>query len=161
MPQEKLRGESKCLTVNKPDAEVMIRDLIRDQAAAVRNKDIIGASRNYAPQVVIYDVVGPLQRIGQVAVKDRLTQWFATFQDNVPVGFESVGLEITASGPLAYCFGTNYVSAHLKTGASLDMYWRETQVWSKINGEWKIIHAHSSVPFDPQTGMGSTGLKPE
>jgi ketosteroid isomerase-like protein len=42
----------------------------------------------------------------------------------------------------------------------LDMFWRETLGWRMIDGDWKIVHAHSSVPFNPATGMASTGLKP-
>jgi hypothetical protein len=42
----------------------------------------------------------------------------------------------------------------------LDMFWRETLCWQKIKGEWMIMAAHSSVPFDAATGMASTGLKP-
>jgi hypothetical protein len=40
------------------------------------------------------------------------------------------------------------------------MYWRETLNWQKTDGTWKIRHTHSSVPFDPATGMASTQLKP-
>jgi ketosteroid isomerase-like protein len=45
-------------------------------------------------------------------------------------------------------------------GTRLDMWWRSTAGFRKIDGRWRITHEHNSVPFDPQTGKASLDLEP-
>jgi len=135
--------------------------LLDDQAAAVCNRDIAAATANYASDVVIFDVVGPLRHPnGNSSVKKRLGDWFATF-DGGPILFEICDRAISAEDYLGFTHSLNHVHVGLRNGTILDMFWRETLTWQKIGGQWKIVHAHSSVPFDPSTGMASTGLKPD
>jgi uncharacterized protein (TIGR02246 family) len=141
--------------------ETAIKALIRLQIEAIKNKDITGATTNYRPDVVLFDVVGPLQHQGSASVKQRLKEWFSSFKNYEPVGFETIDLKVMASNDIAFSYGFNHVSAALKNGGKLDMYWRETLNWQKNHELWQIVSAHSSVPFDANTGMASTGLKPE
>jgi ketosteroid isomerase-like protein len=135
--------------------------LLDDQAAAVCNRDIAAATANYASEVVIFDVVGPLRHpSGNSSVRKRLEDWFATF-DGGPILFEITDRVIRTEDHLGFTYSLNHVHVGLWNGAILDMYWRETLTWQKINTRWQIVHAHSSVPFDPSTGMASTGLKPD
>jgi ketosteroid isomerase-like protein len=139
----------------------LIKEMLEAQAKAVQKQNIDEAVKNYAPDVLIYDVVGPLRHDkGVASVKQRLTQWFSTFAEGSAIGFELVDLSVSAGEDLAFSHSLNHVNAPLKAGGALDMFWRETLNWEKIDGVWKIVHAHSSVPFDPATGKASTGLKP-
>jgi ketosteroid isomerase-like protein len=139
-----------------------LSQLLDNQAAAVCNRDITAATSNYASDVVIFDVVGPLQHpTGDASVRKRLEDWFNTFAPGVPILFEIADRVIGAEEHLGFTHSLNHVHVGLKNGAMLDMFWRETLNWRKIDGRWKIVHAHSSVPFDPATGMASTGLKPD
>lgn len=138
-----------------------IRQLLDSQAAAICNRDIAAATANYAPEVAIFDVVGPLQLpSGDSSVRNRLQEWMGTFAGDAPVLFEITDPTIEASDDRGFSHSLNHVHAALKNGGILDMFWRETLGWQKIDGHWKIVHAHSSVPFNPATGMASTGLKP-
>jgi ketosteroid isomerase-like protein len=138
-----------------------ISHLLDSQAAAVCNRDISTATDNYAPEVVIFDVVGPLRHpTGNTTVRKRLEDWFSTFAPDAPILFEITDRSISAEDHLGFTHSLNHVHAGLQDGAVLDMFWRETLSWRKIDGQWKIVHAHSSVPFDPATGLASTGLKP-
>jgi len=141
-------------------AEPEIRKLINERAEAIKNKNIQTATVSYAADVLLFHVVGPLKRTGAYSVKQRLEEWFSTFNDDGKIGFEIVDLQITADGDIAFCNCLNHVDTNLKDGAELNMYWRETLNWEKRNGEWKIVHAHSSVPFDAQSRKASTNLKP-
>ena len=40
------------------------------------------------------------------------------------------------------------------------MWNRATLCFRKIDGKWRIMHEHDSVPFDPETGLASTNLEP-
>lgn len=138
-----------------------IARLLNSQAAAVCNRDIEAAAANYASDVVIFDVVGPLQHPdGSSSVTKRLQEWMETFARDIPVLFEITDPTIEASEDRGFSYSLNHVRASLGSGGELDMFWRETLGWRKIDGEWKIVHAHGSVPFNPSTGMASTGLKP-
>jgi ketosteroid isomerase-like protein len=38
------------------------------------------------------------------------------------------------------------------TGLPGEPFWiRVTAVYRRVEGKWKIVHEHSSVPFDPET----------
>lgn len=138
-----------------------IKDLLTGQVQAIRNRDIPAAAKNYSKNVLVFDVVGSLsQPKGVTSVEERLRQWLSTFKEEAPISFELVDVSISADANLAFSHSFNHIDVPLKNGGSLDMYWRETLNWKKENGEWKIVHAHSSVPFDPATGNASTGLKP-
>ena len=138
-----------------------IRGLLNSQAAAICNRDIAAATANYSFDVLIFDVVGPLQHPkGNSSVTNRLREWMGTFSGEAPVLFEITDPTIEASEDRGFSHSVNHVRASLAGGGILDMYWRETLGWQKIDGQWKIVHAHSSVPFNPSTGMASTGLKP-
>jgi uncharacterized protein (TIGR02246 family) len=136
-----------------------IKTLIDAQVEAIKKKDIEGATKNYASDVLLFDIVGPLHHKGLDSVKKRLTEWFGTFKENANSDFETVDLIIRADNNVAFSYGFNHINALLKTGDKLDMFWRETLCWEKKDDVWQIVSAHSSVPFDVKDGMAETGLK--
>ncbi len=138
--------------------EAQIRTLMDERAKALRAKDIDGATSNLVPDVLSFDVVNPLQYSGSEAVRKRLEAWFSSFHG--PIGFEMRDLSITAGADVAFCRCLNHVSATTVDGGKLDMWWRDTVCFAKMDGHWKITHEHSSVPFDAETGKASLGLKP-
>lgn len=141
------------------DNELQISELMNNLAEAVRTKDANRLIANYAPDVVAFDVVNPLQYTGSDAVKERAEQWLATFEEGL-VGYEVDELKITAGDDTAYCHCLNHVYALTKTGNKLDMWWRASVCLRKTDGKWLITHIHSSVPFDMETGKASLDLKP-
>jgi uncharacterized protein (TIGR02246 family) len=145
-------------TENKALDEVQIRALIEEKIKAVRAKDIDGAMSSYAPDVLSFDVVNALQYFGSDAIRKRLEEWFSSFQGSI--GFEIRDLSITSGDAVAFSHSLNHVSATTTGGGKLDMWWRETACYRKIDGKWLITHQHSSVPFDVESGKASLDLKP-
>jgi ketosteroid isomerase-like protein len=137
-----------------------IQNLIAAQSKAIKSKDVDAATKNYATDVLLFDIIGPLQYKGADSVKKRLAEWFSTFDENANPSFETVDLTINADSHLAFSYGFNHISTLLKSGDKLDMFWRETLCWEKKGDQWQIVAAHSSVPFDVESGNGQTGLKP-
>jgi ketosteroid isomerase-like protein len=41
------------------------------------------------------------------------------------------------------------------------MWIRSTTCFRKFDGEWKVVHEHNSVPFDPATGTAALDLEPK
>jgi uncharacterized protein (TIGR02246 family) len=143
---------------NKAVDEVQIRGLIENKIKAVRAKDVDGATSDYAPDVLSFDVVNPLRYIGADAIRKRLEEWFSSFRG--PIGLEIRDLNITVGDAVAFSHCLSHVRATTTGGGKLDMWWRETACYRKIDGKWLITHQHSSVPFDVGSGKASLDLKP-
>jgi uncharacterized protein (TIGR02246 family) len=139
-------------------AATEIEDLIERRAAAIRDKDVATANAGFAPDVLTFDAINPLQRVGVEDVRPRTEQWFASFHG--PIGYETHDVRVTAGGDVAFAHFTYRVSGTLATGEVLGMWNRATLCFRKIDGVWRITHEHDSVPFDPETGLASTNLEP-
>ena len=126
-------------------AEAMIRALLDEQVRAIRAKDVEGSAAAYAPDVLLFDVVGPLQARGADALRSRLAEWFSGFAG--AIGYELRDLAVTPSDGVAFAHSLNGVSATMRDGRKLDMWWRSTLGWRRIEGAWRVTHAHASVPF--------------
>ncbi len=143
----------------EPQTEIThIRKLIDTQIRAVREKNIDRALYNFDKDVLSFDVVDPLEFIGIDAIRKRLEEWFSSFQG--PIEIEIHDLLIELSGNVAFSSRLNHVKALKVDGGKLDMWWRETTCFKKINSRWLITHVHSSVPFNTRDGKASTELKP-
>jgi len=138
--------------------EAEIRALVNDRLVAIRLKNVNQLMYGYAPGILSFDVVGPLQYSGPEAIKARMEEWFSTFKGNI--GLELSDLSIAAGKDVAFQCGLSHVSGTKIDGGELDMWWRETIGYQKIDGNWIITHQHSSVPFDVKSGKASLDLQP-
>ena len=146
-------------TVGRQTADAgQIRTLIDEWAKAVRAKDASGSLSNYAPDVLLFDVIGPLRYIGLDAARKRSEQWLSSFRG--PLGYEVRDLTIAAGDDVAFCHSLNHVSGTTMDGQELDMWWRSTICFHNIDGKWMVTHGHSSVPFNVESGIASLDLKP-
>src|SRR5262249_56195372 len=138
--------------------EALIRGLIDDWARAIRSRDVRRVVSKYAQDVVSFDVVGPLQYVGSDGITRRAEEWVSSFRD--PIGYEVRDLSIHTGDDVAFCHSLNRVNATTTTGNTIDMWWRATVCFRKIDGNWAVTHQHNSVPFDPESGKASLGLRP-
>jgi ketosteroid isomerase-like protein len=139
-------------------AENEIRTLIENRVQAVREKNVDKAMQFFTANVLSFDVVGPLRFSGAATIRQRVEEWFGSFEG--PIGFDVDELNISASGDVAYSHSLNHVNAAKTDGKTLDMWWRSTVGYRKLNGGWVILHEHNSVPFDVASGKVSLDLKP-
>jgi uncharacterized protein (TIGR02246 family) len=142
----------------KTSDEAEIRKLINDREKAVRARDVDGSIANIAPDIVLFDVVNPLHHIGSDALRERAEQWFASFEG--PIDYEIRNLSVTAGNDVAFSHGLNHVSATKLGGGQLDMWWRTTVCFRKIDDQWTVVHEHNSVPFEVESGKASLDLTP-
>jgi|SRR5450631_930519 len=139
-------------------AEDHIRALIDRRVEAVRAGDARAAVSGVAPDVVSFDVVNPLQRIGAERNLERAQEWFASFEG--PIGFEIRELNVAASDDVGFSHALHRYSGTKSDGTKIGMWVRATACYRKIDGTWALAHEHQSVPFDPQTGTASLDLEP-
>jgi uncharacterized protein (TIGR02246 family) len=133
--------------------EGQIRALVQAWNQALRAKDVTARTAHYADDVLVFDVVIPLQHAGLDALRQRLTEWFATFDG--PIDCEVRDLQITAGPRVAFCHTVQRFRGSLGGGQSLDMLVRYTTCLLKIGDSWTVTHEHASAPFDPATGLAS------
>lgn len=138
--------------------EGQIRELVNNQAKAVRAKDIDAAMAHNAPDIVSFDVVNPLQKVGLDECRKRAEEWFSSFPG--PIEYDVSELSVSATDALAFSHSLNHVNATNNDGMKIDMWWRVTACYQKRDGKWLVTHEHQSVPFDPKSGKASLDLKP-
>ena len=136
-----------------------LRRLIDDRIQAIRAKDVGATLAYYVPDVRSFDLIDPLSYAGRDEVAERLREWFSQFREG-PIGFETRDLELVVGGDVAFAHGLNHVDAVTTDGNRIDMWWRATACFRKLDGRWMVVHEHSSVPFDMESGRASLGLKP-
>ncbi|GHO71676.1 hypothetical protein KSC_105680 [Ktedonobacter sp. SOSP1-52] len=143
---------------NKKNDEIEIKRLIEGYAKAFRAKDIDGIMSMYAPEIVTFDVVPPLQYVGADAMRKRWEEAFSSLPG--PIGYEIADLSITVGEDMAFTHSFNRASATLPTGQKIGVWVRWTACWRKIGDKWLLVHDQISVPVDLQTGRAVLDLKP-
>ena len=143
--------------MNTSNGETQIRELIANRIEGTCAKDVDRASAGFSSDVVIFDVVGTLRRRGAQSARERAREWFSSFDRRID--FEVAELDLTVGDGVAFSSALNHVRGTTEAGA-LDMWWRCTTCYREVDGAWKIVHEHNSVPFDPATGKPSLDLRP-
>jgi ketosteroid isomerase-like protein len=142
----------------KSSAEREVALLVEQIADAIRAREVDAVMKHYAPDVLAYDLLPPLQYRGAEALRRRLAGWLGSFAG--AIAFEMRDLAITTGGDVAFCHSLNGVCGTAADGERIDMWWRATMGFRRIGGVWLVTHAHSSEPFDMPSGKALTGLRP-
>ena len=133
-------------TLNAPATtdEAAILFLISSIIQAHYDKSAEGISAPYAPHAIIYDLEPPLMHDG-ISV-ERKRKWLTTWDS--PIGIEPRDFELTIAGDHAYGHGYLRMSGQKKGVDHPVSFWmRETLCFKRIDGAWRIVHEHTSVPF--------------
>jgi uncharacterized protein (TIGR02246 family) len=143
-----------------PDDEAEIRELYDRWAKAARTHDVNAVMSIYPPGkvVVAYDIVAPLQYIGNDAYRKDYEEFFAQYEG--PIDIQYRDLRIVAGDRVAFIHALERISGTLKNGQKSDVWTRATSGLRKINGKWLIVHDHISVPVDLDSGKALLNLKP-
>jgi ketosteroid isomerase-like protein len=136
----------------------LIRELVEARLRAVRAKDIDTLGQVLAPDLMTFDVVEPMRRSGAQASIARAREWFGFFRDPA-IGVETRDVQIFAGPEAAFAFYLVRFSGQQQT-QKIDMWVRSTLGKAKLDGEWRLVHEHSSVPFNPATGKATLDGKP-
>lgn len=138
--------------------EAKIRALLDERVRAIQEKDVDTLVSAAAPDVVSFDALPPLQRIGAEAVRARAEEWLGWYDG--PVGYDMRDLRITAGDDTAFASYLYRVTGTMTNGSQVDMWVRSTMGLQKRDGRWTIAHEHTSVPFDAESGKAALDLAP-
>ena len=122
-------------------AESQIRTLIEAWADAVRRHDYAGVLAHHDQGIVMFDVPPPFQSRG---LDEYRKTWDLFFSCNKPSdAFDIDDLAITAGEDVAFAV------AAMHCGPPDDpLQFRLTIGLRKVDGEWRIMHEHHSVPAE-------------
>ena len=147
-----LSGGEKEATV----AEALIRQRVEDWANSIHAKDIDGVMSLYAPNVVSFDVGAPLRYVGAERKRTAWEEVFAAYTG--PMTYEVRDLNVTTDGDLAFVHSVNHVKGTLASGHTQELWVRWTACFRRIDGVWRIVHDHVSVPADLEHGRAIVNL---
>lgn len=140
--------------------EERIREVLEDRAAATKARDARRFLSHTTPDLVEFSLAPPLQYQGpQARDPQAIEAWYATWQG--PVEVTLTQLEITVGGDVAFCHSINRMRGTKADGFEVELWSRATVGLRRIDGTWKITHAHDSVPFLMDgSGRAALDLKP-
>lgn len=140
------------------DALDQLRALVAERVAAVHAKNPVPLAGRQAPDVILFNVLPPLQIQGKDAIVEQTQAWFDAYAGDI--GYEVRDLHVDADGDVGFCSFLYRVSGTLGGGGDVDMWVRATLCCRRVDGTWLITHDHESVPFDAATGKAVTDLRP-
>ena len=145
---------------NSTKSEAEVRQVIDRWADAFRAKDLDAVMSVYAPgaELVAFDVVAPLQRVGREAYRENYRVFFAQYDGPLEVEFRSY--QIISGDDVAFIHCLERMSGRLKSGEKSEVWLRVTSGLRKIHGVWRIVHDHVSAPVDFETGKAVLDLAP-
>lgn len=139
-------------------AEDLVRQRVTELVMSIRAKDVDRVLSFYAPAIVSFDLDPPLGYDGIERKRRAWQELFARYAG--PIGYEMRDLSVTTNGELAFAHSFNHVSGVLTNGRSRDLWVRWTACFERVDGAWRIVHDHVSIPADLEHGRAVTELIP-
>jgi ketosteroid isomerase-like protein len=138
--------------------EATVRQRVEDLAKALSAKDIDRAMSFYAPDLVSFDINPPLRYAGTDRKRQAWLEAFRVYSGGFSYYVRE--LDVAAQGELAFVHSLNHVTGTLANGHTTDMWVRWTACFRRVDGAWRIVHDHVSVPADLAHGKAVTDLEP-
>ena len=140
--------------------EEAIRALVDAQVEAFRRRDAAAAVALLGDELVAFEMIPPLVMPPEAARSEQaMAGWFAGWEG--PVNVEIRDLVIRVGGDVAYSHSLNRLWGTRLGGGMTDIWMRSTLGFARTADGWRIVHGHSSVPFDPVDGFRARlDLKP-
>lgn len=111
----------------------------------------------FAPGSVMMTLAAPLRVVGDdpAAGRKRLQSWFDSWDGRLKIEHKDIVIEVEDDLALASMIG--HMVGAKKEGGKTDLWYRETLGLRRIDGAWKIVHEHQSVPLK-MDGSGKAEL---
>jgi len=128
-----------------PD-ETAIAEIEREMASA---QAVEGVTRTWDDNVVYYDIQ-PRSVVGKAAAVAEIAEQFRGVKN---LRTKILQLTVHAEGNIGYAFSTqNFIADATNGGPELNFIFRETDIFVKKEGQWRLVHQHLSVPIDFASG---------
>lgn len=139
-----------------------VQDVLDIYKIAIYERDVEKFLSIYAPEIHNYDCWGNWEYEGISTWEKNVVEWFKGLKDEsilLLVDFKELVIEESSNIAFVHC-AVNYTAHHEETGERLrQMTNRFTYGLKKVNDSWMIVHEHSSLPINMETGKGIFNLK--
>jgi ketosteroid isomerase-like protein len=127
------------------EAQDEIRAVIEARIAAMRAKDAAAAVSCLAEDVVAFELAPPLALpAGTARDAEGFAAWLSGFEE---IDVEVRDLVIEADGSAGFAHALHHLTGMRVGGHKVSLWMRSTLCFRREGGEWRIAHAHTSVPF--------------
>lgn len=127
------------------DDEAEIRRLIGNWSDALEAKDADGLTRDYAPDAVLFDAIPPYKKIGAEAIREVWSHCLPHFPETFKSEHRDITIHVNGDVAFAHCLHHIIAGDHPAAKSWL----RVTVGYRRIEGHWKVVHEHVSLPFNP------------
>jgi len=140
--------------------EAQIRAMESAMVKAYAAKDLDNGLAGYVQDetLFVFDAIPPRQYVGIKAWRANNERFVAMFQG--PLKVELSDLSVTADGKLGFGHNIQQFSRTDKNGNQVDLTFRVSDGYKKINGKWVIVQEHISFPVDVASGKADLSSKP-
>jgi ketosteroid isomerase-like protein len=123
-----------------------ISDLIERWSKGVRDQDRAAIRQDHDADILMFDVPPPFQSRG---IDEYMATWdtFFSFAEK-PVRFDFTNIEITAGSEVAFATALGHCVTIGRDGRREPLDFRLTMGLRKIDGRWRVMHEHHSLPAD-------------
>lgn len=135
--------------MNAATAEQEIRAVLDRWVHATCTKHLEGIMACYAPDVRAFDAIAQLQFKGAEAYRKHWEYCLGFV--NGEMLFEIHDPDIVVREDIAFSYFLATCGCTDKSGKQQIGWTRGTVCLRKTDGEWRIVHEHYSMPFDPET----------
>jgi len=123
-------------------ARAEILAVLQSIQRAHRDKNARAVTAHYEPNAVIFDLAPPLAHgIDSKGLQTWLDKWKG------PVDRAIRDFDVAVSDDLAFGHGYLQLEATTQEGEAVSFWMRAIVCLKRVNGVWKIVHDHTSVPF--------------
>jgi uncharacterized protein (TIGR02246 family) len=124
--------------------ELEIQELIARWAKAVREEDRSGIHADHDAEILMFDVPPPFLSRGLDAYMATWETFFAHVEE--PVAFDFHDVQITAGNDVAFATATGRCVNTDPNGKRENLEFRLTMGLRKVDGRWRVMHEHHSLP---------------
>ena len=127
------------------NAEADIRAVIEQRIAAIRSRNAARAVSYLADDVVAFELAPPLALApGAARDSQAFADWLSGFEE---IDVDVRDLTVEADGSIGFAHALHHLKGKRIGGREVSLWMRSTLCFRRESSEWKIAHAHTSVPF--------------
>ena len=140
--------------VARADCASEIKGVQLGIAAAAERRDLDAIMAPYVPgdKLFVFDMYPPRAYIGWDAFRGDWKNFIDALKG--PISYKLGHLTASCDDDFGYTHMLQYIRGTKQDGKPFKLNLRETDVYRKIDGKWRIVHVHASVPVDLATEQG-------
>jgi ketosteroid isomerase-like protein len=151
-------SRTKTAAVTDPEASITALEHNFAEAVKAKNLDAMMANYSNSEDLVVFDVIPPLQYTGWNAYKEDWKKVLAGCAGAPTMDIRE--LRVYGDMRFAFSHSIQHFACKDPKGKMLEMTMRATDGYANFDGKWLIVHEHLSVPVDLATGRAELNATP-